>query len=122
MDSSKSKIQKCEIVPKTWGKEIIFANSPEYCGKILCFDQGKKGSMHYHVNKKETWYIAKGAFIFSWIDPETAETHYEDLTVGDVITNERGAAHQLEAVKYSEVFEVSTEHKDNDSYRIYKGN
>ena len=122
MNNGISKIIESEIVPKTWGKEIIFANNPEYCGKILCFDAGKRGSMHYHVKKKETWYVAKGSFIFSWIDPETAATHYENLCVGDVITNDRGESHQLEALVDSEVFEVSTEHKDNDSYRIYKGN
>ena len=33
--SKKSKKQSSEIVEKGWGKEIIFANNPEYCGKIL---------------------------------------------------------------------------------------
>jgi hypothetical protein len=30
-----SKKLKSEIVPKGWGKEIIFVNNDEYCGKIL---------------------------------------------------------------------------------------
>jgi len=36
-----TKTQKlsCEIVEKGWGKEIIFVNNDEYCGKILCFDK-----------------------------------------------------------------------------------
>ena len=111
-----------EIVPKGWGKEIIFVNNDEYCGKILCFNKGKKFSMHYHVLKKETWYVAKGKFILTWIEPEGGVIHTEYMNVGDVITNERGEAHQLEAVEDSEVFEVSTKHYDNDSYRIWKGN
>ena len=33
-----------KIVKKGWGKEIWFVNNDEYCGKILCFDKGKKFS------------------------------------------------------------------------------
>jgi quercetin dioxygenase-like cupin family protein len=110
-----------EIVPKGWGKEIIFVNNEEYCGKILCFDKGKRFSMHYHIKKRETWYVNKGRFRLTWIDTEHGITHTELLEVGDVITNERGEPHQLEALEDSEVFEVSTRHYDEDSYRIKKG-
>lgn len=116
-----SKKKESEIVEKGWGKEIIFVNNDEYCGKILCFNKGKKFSMHYHLKKKETWYINKGKFILNWIDIEKGITHSEYLNVGDVITNERGEPHQMEALEDSEIFEVSTKHYDNDSYRIYKG-
>jgi len=50
-NESNSKKLTSEIVEKGWGKEIIFVNNPEYCGKILCFDKGKKFSMHYHIQK-----------------------------------------------------------------------
>jgi len=116
-----SKKLNSETVEKGWGKEIIFVNNDEYCGKILCFNKGKKFSMHYHLKKKETWYINKGKFILNWIDIEKGITHSEYLNVGDVITNERGEPHQMEALEDSEIFEVSTKHYDNDSYRIYKG-
>lgn len=120
-DSYPSKKQQSEIVEKGWGKEIIFVNTPEYCGKILCFNKNKKFSMHYHIKKKETWYVSKGKFILHWIDTQTGTTYSEYLNVGDVITNERGEPHQLVALEDSEVFEVSTKHYDEDSYRIYKG-
>jgi len=116
-----SKKLNSQIVEKGWGKEIIFVNIPEYCGKILCFNKGKKFSMHYHVNKKETWYISKGRFIMNWIESSKGITHSEYLNIGDIITNERGEAHQMEALEDSEIFEVSTYHRDDDSYRIYKG-
>lgn len=122
LSSTKSKKQVSEIVKKGWGKEIIFANNKEYCGKILCFEKGKKFSMHYHLRKKETWYVAKGRFILNWIQTDIGKSHSEFLEVGDVITNERGEPHQLVALEDSEVFEVSTEHYDEDSFRIYKGN
>ena len=41
---------------------------------------------------------------------------------GDCITIERGMPHQLIALEDgSEIFEVSTQHFDEDSYRIRKG-
>jgi quercetin dioxygenase-like cupin family protein len=120
--SNKSKKELVEIVPKGWGKEIIFVNNDEYCGKLLCFDKGKKFSMHYHLKKKETWYVSKGAFILIWVDTSNGTTYTEYLRVGDVITNERGEPHQLIAIEESEVFEVSTKHFDDDSFRMWKGN
>jgi quercetin dioxygenase-like cupin family protein len=116
-----TKILKSEIVPKGWGKEIVFVNNDEYCGKILSFNKGKKFSMHYHVLKKETWYVAKGKFLFNWIESNTGTINTEYLNVGDTVTNERGEAHQVEALEDSEIFEVSTKHYDSDSYRIWKG-
>ena len=43
------------------------------------------------------------------------------LNVGDSVTIERGQPHQLTALKpNSIVFEVSTEHLNEDSYRIWR--
>ena len=120
--SLKTKKENSLIIEKGWGKEIIFANNDEYCGKILCFNKGKKFSMHYHLLKKETWYVSKGKFILIWLDTSLGITYTEYLNIGDVITNERGEPHQLIALEDSEIFEVSTKHFDSDSYRIIKGN
>jgi mannose-6-phosphate isomerase-like protein (cupin superfamily) len=78
--------------------------------------------MHYHIKKKETWYVSKGKFILVWIDTETGTEYSEYLVVGDVVTNQRGEPHQLIALENGEIFEVSTKHYDSDSYRIRKGN
>jgi quercetin dioxygenase-like cupin family protein len=118
----KSKKLPVEIVPKGWGKEVIFVNNDEYCGKLLCFEKDKKFSMHYHIKKKETWYVSKGSFILIWVETNTGTTYTEYLKVGDVITNERGEPHQLIALEDAEVFEVSTKHYDEDSFRMWKGN
>lgn len=121
VSSNITKKLQTEIVKKGWGKEIIFVNNDEYCGKILSFEKGKKFSMHYHLKKKETWYVSKGSFILIWIETEKGTTHVEYLNVGDVITNERGEPHQLIALEDADVFEVSTKHYDEDSYRMWKG-
>lgn len=121
-NNDKTKKLPVEIVPKGWGKEIIFVNNDEYCGKLLCFEKDKKFSMHYHLKKKETWYVSKGSFILIWVDTTNGTTYTEYLKVGDVITNERGEPHQLIALEDAEVFEVSTKHYDDDSFRMWKGN
>jgi mannose-6-phosphate isomerase-like protein (cupin superfamily) len=109
------------IVEKKWGKEIIIHNDSEYCGKILCFNSNAKFSMHYHAKKKETWYVNKGKLLFSYIDTSNATKYEKIINIGDIVEIERNVPHQLEALEISEIFEVSTQHFDNDSYRIEKG-
>lgn len=108
-------------VPKGWGEELIIENNKLYCGKLLIFKKGCKFSMHYHMNKDETWYIQSGKFIYRWIDLRNADLHEIELLPGKIIRQRPGQPHQLEALEDGIVFEVSTHHKDNDSYRILKG-
>ena len=112
-----------KIVPKAWGEEVWIHNDEEYCGKILrFFKAGNKFSLHYHILKKESWYVAKGSFQYIWIDTEKGEEKQTALTKGQCITIDRGEPHQLIAIQdNSEIFEVSTQHFDEDSYRIKIG-
>lgn len=110
-----------DIVRKGWGSEVIFANTREYCGKLLRFRAGGKGSMHFHILKDETWYVASGKLILRWIDTDTGTTLSETLSSGDVVRHARGQPHQVEAVEDSVIFEVSTTHHDSDSYRVAAG-
>ena len=117
----KTKKHKGEKVIKNWGYEYVIINNEKYCGKILHFLKGKKFSMHFHVLKVETWFVNSGKFRFRWIDPANADIQEEILEVGDVITNQIGEPHQIECLEEGDVFEVSTQHFDSDSYRVMKG-
>jgi|TARA_R110000851_G_scaffold158854_1_gene301992 quercetin dioxygenase-like cupin family protein len=108
-------------VPKGWGHEIIFENNEKYCGKLLVFKKGCKFSMHYHIIKDETWYVQEGKFLYRWINTETAEVMEQTLIEGDAVRQIPGQPHQLEALTKGTIFEVSSEHFDSDSYRIWKG-
>ena len=108
-------------VPKGWGEELIIENNDVYCGKILIFDAGCKFSMHYHMDKDETWWVEYGEFIYRWIDTETAKVNEAKLQEGDVVRQLPGQPHQLEAISNGRIFEVSTHHEDSDSYRVIKG-
>jgi len=111
-----------EIHEKAWGHELWIVNDEEYCGKLLVFKKDKKFSMHYHLVKKESWYVANGQFEYYWINTETAETRMTLLNEGDVVDLERGQPHQLKALtEGATIFEVSTKHYEEDSYRVVKG-
>ena len=108
-------------VPKGWGHEIIFENNELYCGKLLVFRKGASFSMHYHLIKDETWYVEEGKFIYRWIDTESTKVHEQHLKVGDSVRQFPGQPHQLEALTDGTIFEVSTQHFDSDSYKVWKG-
>ena len=110
-------------VDKPWGYELWIHNDSDYCGKLLVFTkQGNKFSMHYHLKKKETWYVQSGGFDFHWIDVENGKRMRKIIKEGDSVLIERGLPHQLVALENnSTIVEVSTEHFDEDSYRIYRG-
>ena len=122
MASFDVKIKQPKRVNKKWGYELWVHNDNQYCGKLLVFTEvGNKFSMHYHMIKNETWYIQNGASQFDWIDTENGERCITQLEIGDVVYIERGLPHQLTALSpNSIVMEVSTEHFDDDSYRIYR--
>jgi mannose-6-phosphate isomerase-like protein (cupin superfamily) len=110
-----------QIVEKGWGRETIFANNVQYCGKILHFHKNAKFSMHFHLKKTETWYVYSGLFRFLWIDTSNANILERTLHVGDTVTNEVGQPHQIVCIEEGDIFEVSTTHHDTDSYRVGKG-
>lgn len=115
------RIRTPAIVQKGWGHELIIENNPKYCGKILHFREGGRFSMHYHLLKQETWYVASGSFLFRYIDTHDASVHERRLVVGDVVTNMVGQPHQIVCEAEGDIFEVSTQHFDSDSYRVMKG-
>jgi quercetin dioxygenase-like cupin family protein len=77
--------------------------------------------MHFHIKKTETWYVSSGKFTFKWINTKNADINVEDLNPGYVITNEIGEPHQIICDEEGDIFEVSTTHCDEDSYRVMKG-
>ena len=111
-----------KIVQKGWGEEIWIHNDEEYCGKLLrFFKAGNKFSLHYHIIKKESWYVGKGSFEYIWLDTEKGIEHTTTILPGTCITIERGSPHQLIALEdMSEIFEVSNQHFVTPNYIIIK--
>jgi|TARA_R110000772_G_scaffold46106_4_gene105350 quercetin dioxygenase-like cupin family protein len=106
---------------KGWGKEVWIANNELYCGKILEFNKGAEFSMHYHIKKEETWAVTKGKLLLKYYDLTNAEEKRMTLEVGDTVHLKPCIPHKLIAIEESSVFEVSTQHFEEDSYRVRKG-
>jgi quercetin dioxygenase-like cupin family protein len=109
-------------VPKGWGYEKWIINKPEYCGKLLYFEKGKQCSWHYHKIKDEVFYLQSGKLLVRYGDDEDV-TKAQELVLepGDAFYVYTGLRHQMYAIEDSELFEFSTQHFDEDSYRIQKG-
>lgn len=111
-----------EIHPKGWGYEKWIVNKPEYCGKLLFFNKGKKCSWHYHKIKDEVFYLQSGKILVKFSDEEDILKAKElILNAGDSFHIYVGLKHQMIAMEDSELFEFSTQHFEDDSYRILKG-
>lgn len=111
-----------EIHPKGWGYEKWIVNKPEYCGKLLFFSKGKKCSWHFHKIKDEVFYLQSGKILVKYSDEENIEFAKElIMNPGDSFHIYTGLKHQMFALEDSELFEFSTQHFEDDSYRIQKG-
>ena len=113
---------KIKYVEKGWGNEKWIVNCPEYCGKILYFIKGKRCSWHYHLLKDETFYLQSGRIHLFYGQTDDLEHSYTRiLEPGDKFHVPRKMRHQMYALENSELFEFSTQHFDEDSHRIFKG-
>ena len=111
-----------KFVPKGWGFEKWIVNCEEYCGKLLYFAKGKRCSWHYHVLKDEVFYLQSGRMMVYYSEEDDIEkANQVILEAGDNFHVYRGLRHQMLALQDSELFEFSTQHFDEDSHRIIKG-
>ncbi len=108
------------IVPKGWGREEWIENSDLYCGKKLILRAGRRSSLHYHKKKTETFFVQSGRLAL--------EIHYPDgvreirlMGPGDKCLLEPGTPHRFTGIEDAEIFEFSTQHFDEDSYRLEPG-
>jgi len=119
--SEKSTLE-IKLVSKGWGFEKWIVNCEKYCGKLLYFVKGKKCSWHYHKIKDEVFYVQSGKIIVRFSDYDNIKTAKEViLGPGDNFHVYTGLRHQMQALEDTELFEFSTEHFDEDSYRLLKG-
>ena len=109
-------------IKKGWGHEKIITNNEEYCGKILFINKNKKCSYHYHKLKRETFYLQSGRILLAYgTTDDLSEAKELVLNPGDSFEIPRGIRHQMTALEDSQLFEFSTQHFDEDSFRIEKG-
>lgn len=109
------------LVNKGWGSELIWATNEKYCGKLLNFKIGSKFSMHFHVEKDESWYVLSGRFVVKYIDTTNATIYERDLITGSTWRNPPLLPHQLVCIEEGVIIEVSTSDSVEDNYRVLPG-
>ncbi len=121
MGIEKISIRQTEEHLKGWGRELWIANNEKYCGKILEFKVGAKFSSHFHFLKAETFFIFFGELELTTYDLSNADEITQIIKKGDVIDIPAGNPHQIKALTDATIIEISTQHFEDDSYRIKKG-
>ena len=113
---------KPEYHQKGWGYEMWLHNDEKYCGKLLFFEKGKCCSYHYHKLKSETFYLQSGMMLLQYSFGDSIDDAAEEILMpGDTFEIVPLLRHRMTALKDSELFEFSTQHFEDDSYRIIKG-
>ena len=96
-----------KIVDKPWGREVWYAHTDRYAGKILEVTAGHLLSLQKHVRKHETLYLLSGRMIF------TRNGQVFDWLPGIAIEIPPETVHRMEAVEDSVILEVSTPELDD---------
>lgn len=130
-------LKKIAVKPKPWGREIWFAWTDRYAGKILELKKGHQFSLQYHERKMETQYLVKGKLkvtkagmkLGASLDAISGKRlQSKILKAGDKIDILPYTIHRALALEPSVIFEVSTPELDDvvklaDDYgRKGKGN
>ena len=100
-------------VEKVWGDEYWITNDEQYCSKILILNPNHISSLHYHIEKCETFTVLAGVVKVTHNDKVTSYIRGESV----LIPSED--EHRFEAVSSPAVIlETSTHHDDDDTYRL----
>ena len=101
-----------EIINKPWGKEEDLEINDKYMLKKLTMFAGKKCSLQYHNQKKETIYILSGKLrIYKGENEKELESKI--YLKGETITLDPGQIHRMEGVEDSVYLEASTPEMDD---------
>ena len=123
MKKSKIKLAEKKHVKVTkagWGNEVEIHNGDGYCGRVLHVERGQKSSLHYHLEKSETFYVLSGRLSVDL----SFDLHKENiiLTDGDSIDIPRFVLHRFIGLEDSVVLEISTEDRgEEDIVRVEEG-
>jgi mannose-6-phosphate isomerase-like protein (cupin superfamily) len=125
------------IVNKKWGFEQWIHNDEHYCGKKLFIEKDKSIGFHFHRLKLETFFCSEnyvrilyysdpkiddkllnlGVTLDQAINVEGISTKF--LQAGEIFEIPIGLRHSVRALYNNAIiYEFSTQHFDDDSFRI----
>jgi mannose-6-phosphate isomerase len=99
---------KVQIKPKPWGREIWFAQTKKYAGKILEVKKGERLSLQFHRFKEETQFLFEGRVRITF-GKKKQSLKSKVLKHGEAFHIPPKMIHRIEGLaKLSKIFEVST--------------
>ena len=106
--------RKREVI-KPWGKEVIWAETPDYVGKLLYINEGHKLSLQYHEEKEETILVVSGELEIFVSGHGRRGVSSLKLSEGDTYHVAPNTIHRFSACLGTNVVlaEVSTNHLDD---------
>lgn len=110
--------QRIAVTKKLWGYEVWFFNTDTLCMKILVVYPGHSCSDHYHKKKYEIF-----TCIDSWEDSRLVmilDGKEKVMKRGDYVEIRQGMVHSFHVIgeRPCALLELSTQHRENDSFRI----
>ena len=105
-------LQPPKIVEKPWGREIWYAHTDRYAGKVLEVTAGHLLSLQKHRVKHETLYLLSGEIR---LEVGTSPEALEDVRLGsgESFRVSPGTVHRIVAVTDADVLEASTPHLED---------
>ncbi len=104
---------------KKWGFEVWFANTEQYCGKLIAVNMhmwSSEGLFHYHKIKDETFYVIEGDLKLEY--EEDGIFYGITLIPGQSFRVFPGIKHRFSTdSQQCKFIEASTQHLESDSYR-----
>ena len=96
-----------DLGTRSWGREILVAETDHYLGKMLKMKAGHAGGLQYHRTKIESFHLVYGE---ARVDYDDGTGHLVSLVMmpGMTVHVPAGAPHRVLAVEKCLFFEVST--------------
>ncbi len=112
-------VRPFDIRQKYWG-DIRTIVSGEVTGKRLFLKEGCSGSMEFHVQKHESYYVHSGELALL-LRAGRAENRLFRIPAGTVVQIPQGLMHQRGALSDTVIIEISTRDSDADSFLVEDG-
>ena len=104
---------------KYWGIIETMVNDL-YTGKRLFFKKGQHSSLHFHVQKTETYFIHSGQLLVR-LRAGRGEDSFFKLLPGSTLRIPPGLMHQDGGLADTVIIEISTHDEDSDSFIVEDG-
>src|SRR5438046_3798827 len=98
--------EQARTVPKPWGHELIWVQTPQYVGKILVIETGKRLSMQYHRKKDESVYVLSGKMRLH-LEDDDGVVRTRDLAPGEFGRVKVGGQPRQDLIERVELMGVS---------------